>query len=117
MTDQVTLSDGTKTMCSLLISPQEYEQYSGRSFRADFDERILRRKEREEISKQNKKNPIPESVKWAVWERDNFTCKKCGSRQRLSVDHIYPEALGGESKMENYQTLCRRCNSLKGKRI
>jgi hypothetical protein len=65
--------------------------------------------------KYNKKN-IPDSIRWAVWERDNFTCKKCGTRKNLSVDHIYPEAKGGEATMDNCQTLCKRCNSSKGAR-
>jgi len=59
---------------------------------------------------------IPDAFKWEVWERDNFTCKICGSRKRLSVDHIIPESKGGELTMKNAQTLCRSCNSRKGAR-
>jgi 5-methylcytosine-specific restriction endonuclease McrA len=64
----------------------------------------------------HQKKPIPESIKWKVWERDNFTCKKCGSRQFLSVDHIFPEVKGGTLDMDNLQTLCKSCNSAKGAR-
>lgn len=64
-----------------------------------------------------KKQPIPEEIRWAVWERDNFTCRECGSRKRLTVDHIYPEVLGGETSMENCQTLCKKCNSKKGMKV
>ena len=61
-----------------------------------------------------RKKIIPSNIRWAVWERDNFTCKKCGARQFLSIDHIYPESKGGETSIENCQTLCKSCNSSKG---
>lgn len=62
------------------------------------------------------KTPIPEELRWAVWERDNFICQMCGGRQQLSVDHIVPESKGGTLDLDNLQTLCRRCNSRKGTR-
>lgn len=60
------------------------------------------------------KQPIPNDLRWAVWERDNFTCRDCGTRKNLTIDHIYPESRGGELTMENAQTLCKSCNSKKG---
>lgn len=59
---------------------------------------------------------IPESLRWEVFERDNFTCAKCGSRRNLTADHIIPESNGGETSASNLQTLCRSCNSKKGAR-
>lgn len=58
---------------------------------------------------------IPPDIRWAVWERDDFTCLRCGTRRNLSVDHIVAEALGGTLDLSNLQTLCSRCNSSKGK--
>lgn len=63
-----------------------------------------------------KKEQIPNNLRWAVWERDNFTCLNCGSRKNLTIDHIYPESKGGKLTMENSQTLCKPCNSRKGAR-
>jgi 5-methylcytosine-specific restriction endonuclease McrA len=63
-----------------------------------------------------KKTPIPADIRWAVWERDNYTCQHCGSRRNLTVDHVYPEVKGGEMTMDNAQTLCKPCNSRKGAR-
>jgi 5-methylcytosine-specific restriction endonuclease McrA len=71
---------------------------------------------RNEQQEKYKKQPIPEPLKWEVWERDNFTCLHCGSRKDLSIDHIYPESRGGKTTLENCQTLCRNCNSKKGAR-
>jgi len=63
------------------------------------------------------KKPIKEFTKWDVFERDNYTCQICGARKHLTVDHIHPESKGGKTKMENLQTLCKRCNSKKGSKI
>ncbi len=60
------------------------------------------------------KLPIPVSLRWFIWERDNFTCRECGSRQKLTVDHIIPESKGGTLDPDNLQTLCHRCNCRKG---
>lgn len=35
----------------------------------------------------------------------------------LTVDHIYPRALGGNSRMTNLQPAHSRCNSQKGNKI
>ena len=53
-------------------------------------------------------------LRWAIWERDNFTCRECGSRRRLSVDHVNPA--GGDEET-NLQTLCVPCNSSKQRRL
>jgi DNA-binding transcriptional ArsR family regulator len=54
------------------------------------------------------------SRRWDVWARDDFRCRTCGSRRDLTVDHIRPLSVGGESSIENLQTLCATCNSGKG---
>jgi 5-methylcytosine-specific restriction endonuclease McrA len=64
----------------------------------------------------NSKVKVPESLRWDVWERDNFTCLNCGSRKFLRVDHIIPESKGGTTTIGNLQTLCHSCNSKKGTR-
>lgn len=64
-----------------------------------------------------RKKDIAESLRWQVFERDDFRCRKCGSRQQLRADHVHPESAGGEATLENLQTLCHRCNSKKGNRI
>lgn len=72
----------------------------------------LRRKRTSKYSKV----PIPDDLRWLVWERDDFRCAECGRRQFLTVDHIVPESKGGTLDPSNLRTLCRWCNSRKGAR-
>jgi len=43
-------------------------------------------------------------------------CSYCGSLESLSVDHIFPEKLGGKDDAENLIRVCRSCNSSKLKK-
>jgi 5-methylcytosine-specific restriction endonuclease McrA len=55
-------------------------------------------------------------LRFKVLKRDNFTCKQCGDSPaknqnvELHVDHIIPWSKGGETTIENLQTLCQKCN-------
>lgn len=55
-------------------------------------------------------------LRWRVLQRDRFTCCACGTSPALSdgvelhVDHIVPWSKGGETVLENLQTLCAVCN-------
>ena len=61
--------------------------------------------------------PIARDLRWQIWERDNFTCRICGARQFLVVDHVVPRWHGGPTIPGNLQTLCQSCNSRKGTRV
>ena len=49
-----------------------------------------------------------------VFARDGYRCINCGSSRNLTLDHVWPRAKGGTSDEGNLQTLCYRCNQLKG---
>ena len=55
-------------------------------------------------------------IRFIVMRRDNFKCKNCGRSPAtdqniiLHVDHIKAWANGGETVLENLQTLCSICN-------
>jgi hypothetical protein len=55
-------------------------------------------------------------LRFLVMRRDRFTCRSCGRSPALEpglilhVDHIEAWSKGGETIMENLQTLCQRCN-------
>ena len=46
-----------------------------------------------------------------VFTRDGGTCMRCGSLDNLTVDHIFPQSIGGTHSLANLRTLCRSCNS------
>jgi 5-methylcytosine-specific restriction endonuclease McrA len=58
---------------------------------------------------------IPDLVRAMVYARNEFRCVRCGTSENLSLDHIQPRADGGTDSMDNLQTLCRPCNSRKGR--
>lgn len=62
------------------------------------------------------KIPIPPELREQVFARDGYRCLACGVSDRLSADHVTPEVLGGETVLDNLQTLCKPCNSRKGTR-
>jgi len=59
-------------------------------------------------------------LRFRVMQRDKFKCCKCGKSPAtdptviIQVDHVIPWSLGGETVMENLQTLCSECNYGKG---
>ena len=60
---------------------------------------------------------VSNKMRFAIYERDGNRCRKCGISGRLAnleIDHIKPIAKGGKSTYDNLQTLCRRCNKIKG---
>ena len=59
---------------------------------------------------------LTEQERWQVFADNDFRCVGCGSRSRLTVDHIQARANGGNNARDNLQTLCRSCNSRKGAR-
>lgn len=63
-----------------------------------------------------RKVSISKKLRWAVFERDNFTCQYCRSRQFLVADHKHPECKGGETVFENLITCCETCNQKKGRK-
>ena len=59
---------------------------------------------------------ISNKLRYQVLKRDNFKCCACGASPaknpavELHIDHIVPWSKGGETILENLQTLCAKCN-------
>jgi len=54
-----------------------------------------------------------------LFRRDRNTCQYCGTRcptEELSIDHVVPRSLGGESSWTNCVVACMSCNARKGSR-
>lgn len=70
----------------------------------------------EQTTKHKTSRGINWRLRFIVMRRDNFKCKNCGRSPAtdpsiiLHVDHIKAWANGGETILENLQTLCSKCN-------
>lgn len=62
------------------------------------------------------KRDINLRLRFKVMQRDNFKCCICGESPAtnptvvLHIDHIIPWSKGGETTIDNLQTLCSKCN-------
>ena len=63
---------------------------------------------------------LPQKIRFAVFERDNWTCQYCcrGKESvKLCVDHFLTVQDGGRSTMDNLITACAECNNKKGSKL
>ena len=66
---------------------------------------------------------MTEHLRDVIKKRDNYTCQMCGisieqePHLLLEIDHIIPISKNGKTTMDNLQTLCWRCNRLKGNKL
>ncbi|MGE0634529.1 MAG: HNH endonuclease [Pseudobdellovibrionaceae bacterium] len=49
-------------------------------------------------------------LKREVFEKAGHQCENCRSDYALEIDHVKPQAFGGNSEKENLRVLCRSCN-------
>ena len=67
-------------------------------------------------TKRRTKRDINLRMRFLVMKRDNFKCCMCGRSPattpglELHIDHIIPWSKGGETTIDNLQTLCSDCN-------
>ena len=75
---------------------------------------VKTKKESASIKKHSR--TVSDKLRYQVLKRDNFKCCYCGaspskdSSVELHIDHIIPWSKGGETNLENLQTLCSKCN-------
>ncbi|MDE2996471.1 MAG: HNH endonuclease [Bacteroidota bacterium] len=51
-----------------------------------------------------------------VLRRDRQRCQYCGSKDRLTIDHVMPKSRGGKDTWDNLVAACVPCNNRKGNR-
>ncbi len=79
-------------------------------------EEAIKNVEVEPITRHKTSRAINWRLRFIVMKRDNFKCKTCGRSPAsdtsiiLHVDHVKAWANGGETVLENLQTLCSKCN-------
>jgi len=79
-------------------------------------EEAIQKLETEPSTRHKTKRNINWRLRFIVMRRDNFKCKKCGRSPAtdpkiiLHVDHKTAWANGGETMLENLETLCSKCN-------
>jgi len=69
--------------------------------------------------KHHVRRPAPEIhlSRRSILARDDYTCQYCGKTgTELTVDHIIPKRMGGQSTWDNLVCCCRHCNVKKGDR-
>lgn len=64
--------------------------------------------DQEQKSDRQKRSYVSSKIRKAVLQRDH-QCLLCGSQDNLTVAHITPISQGGNSEIENLQTLCFPC--------
>ena len=77
-----------------------------------------RKEQNRAVAKHRRKTPrkVNDRLRLLVLYRDNYKCCFCGASPAISpgvylqVDHIFPWSRGGETVLENLQTLCESCN-------
>lgn len=66
---------------------------------------------------------MTKKLRESIKARDNYTCCNCGNSIHvepnllLEIDHIIPVAKGGQTVVDNLQTLCWKCNRAKSDKI
>ena len=60
---------------------------------------------------------VPDGMRATVLVRDGGRCRRCRRAINLEMDHIVPVSKGGKTEESNLQTLCRRCNRAKSRKL
>ena len=77
---------------------------------------IIDKSEQIEVIKHKTPRDVNLRLRFKVMQRDNFKYCYCGASPatnptiELHIDHILPWAKGGETTLDNLQTLCSDCN-------
>ncbi len=69
------------------------------------------------LATKDNKRLFDKNQKTVIWRRDNKECQQCSCEvefKDMHADHIMPHSKGGQTTVENGQTLCAKCNLSKG---
>lgn len=81
----------------------------------------LQNKPKQRVAQNKKRKTISKTIRFAILQRDKFTCKYCGNKAteniKLHVDHVIPVSKGGTDDLNNLVTSCSECNIGKSDKI
>jgi hypothetical protein len=110
------IAKGEKDIFEKLTSMIKYKDiFEYTEIKNEHNIEITKEEEKNILAKNiDEKNIVKAGIRWQVFERDNFKCVACGisavDGAILHIDHIVPRSKGGKDEMNNYQTLCHKCN-------
>lgn len=67
--------------------------------------------------KSRTREPIDPEVLKAIWKRDSYKCVWCGSKKKLTTEHLTPLKRGGNNDYINLAVFCMACNGQKGRKM
>jgi len=65
--------------------------------------------DKQQTRDRQKRGYVSSKIRTAVLQRDDYQCLACGCQDNLTVAHITPISRGGNSQIDNLQTLCVSC--------
>ena len=76
---------------------------------------MTKRDDHKRYSRHVTSQPRWKALRLQALERDDWKCRKCGTRQRLEVDHVEPVRTRPDLAwtLSNLQVLCGRCHAYK----
>lgn len=99
------------------LALEKFIEYINNTITDDFEESNI------QSNKEDNSKPKHKTKRWPNWRlrflvmrRDDFKCQSCGRSPAnepgiiLHIDHITSWDKGGETVLENLQTLCSMCN-------
>ncbi len=115
---------------ALAIDPGDYQAYSWAEWAKlapregePFIQAVSRRLRAPEVIKLTDYDRLPvRSVAFSrrnIFKRDHYACQYCGVRplaDELSIDHVVPRSLGGQTTWDNCVLACVACNKRKAGR-
>jgi 5-methylcytosine-specific restriction endonuclease McrA len=89
----------------------------GRRWSKNNPEKVLEKSRTRRALKRGSGGTITKAEWHQLLEKAGYKCMRCGSKERLTLDHVVPLAVGGKHEINNAQVLCQSCNSSKGVKI
>jgi 5-methylcytosine-specific restriction endonuclease McrA len=74
--------------------------------------RNVRRRTRADARRSQMLNDIPSELRFRVYERDNYTCQRCGTKSDIQLDFIDAPPDSEPARMQNLTTRCARCAAI-----